>query len=181
MTDSNGHNHIGISQAEWDHYDALHSDVERREKQLKAEKNQLRKDMKTKGFKMKLFDASRTLANLTRDEQIEYLTHQQYYLRYSRSPVGEQMEFGFGEAGDAFDEASDEDVAAQLIDDAAGAGWRAGMAGEVFEKEGNPHEANTPAGQAWIKGYREAQKKQTMALKKRQKQLDKHAEQAAAE
>lgn len=164
VTATEGHNRIGFDRQTFDKHCAIigHAEAEMaiaREKLKKA-----RKQAKADGILLKRFDAMRHLADLPRSEQELQLLHDQSYLQWLRAPVGYQFTLSIDGSGDAFDDESEASAEARIVEEAKGAGWRAGLKGDVFEDQG-PHGAATPAGQAWIEGYREGQAKALEAIK----------------
>ena len=156
------HNRLGFDRETFDKHCAV---IGRCEAELNIAREKLkkaRKAAKADGVLLKRFDAMRHLAELPRAEQELQLLHDQAYLQWLRAPVGHQFSMELA-AGDAYDEETDEAIEARTVEDARGAGWRAGLKGEVWEDE-NPHDANTAAGQAWLEAYREGQEKATKAL-----------------
>ncbi len=156
-----GHNLIGIDQPTFNAWVAKISGAEAECKTANERRNKLRKQMRAGGIKLGVFDAMRRLVELPRTEQAEDLTHSRYYLEWLRSPLGHQITMAFDAPGDAFDE-DDKAAEARIVDDARGAGWRAGLAGKW--EDDNPHEVNSEPGQAWLGAYRDGQKKNAEAL-----------------
>ena len=159
---SEGHNLIGVDKSAFNAWVAKIAAAEAECKIANERRTKLRKQMRSEGVKLWWFDAMRKLVELDRTEQAEQLTHSRYYLEWLRSPLGHQITMDFAATGDAFDE-DEEGAAVRTIEDAKGAGWRAGLEGNVFE-DGNPYDANSEPGQAWIGAYREGQEKNVMAL-----------------
>lgn len=158
------HNRIGIDQETFDKHHALIARAEAEMAVAREKLKKVRKAAKADGIMLKLFDAQRHLAELPRGEQELQLFHSQAYLQWLRAPVGHQFALSLDGGGDAFDEESDADAEARIVEEAKGAGWRAGLKGEAWEDE-NPHDVNTPAGQAWLDAYRDGQKKALEAIK----------------
>ncbi len=158
---SEGHNLIGIDQNDFNGWVAKIAAVEAECKIANQKRTKLRKQMRTEGVKLGVFDAMRKLVELDRTEQAEQLSHSRYYLEWLRSPLGHQITMEFEATGDAFDD-DEEGAAARIIEDAKGAGWRAGLAGKW--EDDNPHEVNSEPGQAWLGEYRDGQKKNAKAL-----------------
>jgi ribosome modulation factor len=103
----------------------------------------------------------RKLVELPRAEQIQRWEFSLACLKFMRNPIGSQINFDF-DSVDPFTE-DDEAALVRIAGDAEAEGYRAGLAGVVFE-DGNPHEVPSDAGQGWIKGYREGQDRQAEAL-----------------
>ncbi len=156
-----GHNLIGVDREAYDKFSALHSRDTAAVKLAQAQRNKTRKAMRAAGIILGVFDRAEKLSEMSREERQAELLHTEAYLRYNRTPMGTQFSLDIG-TGDAFD-GDDEGAEARIIEDAKGAGYRAGRAGIVFE-DGNPYEANSEQGQAWIGAYRDGQKKNVMAL-----------------
>lgn len=163
VTVTSTHNRLGFDRETFDKHCALIGRAEAEMAVAREKLKKARKAAKADGIMLKRFDAIRHLADLPRAEQELQLLHDQAYLQWLRAPVGHQFALSLDGAGDAYDDESDEDVEARTVEDAKGAGWRAGLKGEVWEKD-CPHDANTAAGQAWIEAYREGQQKATKAL-----------------
>lgn len=160
-SDQEGHNSIGLTEVQFNDWLPKLTRAEAEAKMAKEKVNTIRKGMRADGIKLKVFDAYRHLADLTRDEQCEHLAHSAMYLKWLRSPLAEQISMNF-ERPDPLTE-DDDAVAARVIEDAKGAGWRAGLSGSMFEAD-CPHDENTPQGQAWIGAYREGQEQAALAL-----------------
>ena len=145
-------------------YNRWWSRIEQADAKCKAangHRNTERKLARAAGIRLTEFDAMRLLVSLPRAEAIDKLTAARSYLIFMHSPLGEQMSMDF-DAIDPFSE-TDEAAKARIVTDAAAAGYRAGLAGVVFEDD-SPHGAASPEGQAWIGGYREGQTEKVKAL-----------------
>lgn len=161
--DMTGHNMLGIDPNAFHKHVAVISAAESEVALAKEKLKKARKQAKADGITLKLFDRSRQLAEMTREEQQGEMAHLQQYLIWMRSPIGTQFELKFQPGGEAFDE--DEDGAnARTVADAGASGFQAGLEAKIWEDD-CPFEASSPAGQAWLKGYREGQEKNVAALK----------------
>ncbi|MEM8791062.1 MAG: hypothetical protein AAGE80_05560 [Pseudomonadota bacterium] len=122
-------------------------------KEAQAKLNRARQSAKADNILLKDLDLCVALAELSTPEQIEKLNTQRTYMEYLNAPLGTQMTL-FSPSSD--DDLSDEERIEQIKKDADAKGYFEGVKGVLFE-DGNPHEANSPAGQAWIGGYRRGQ------------------------
>lgn len=162
MTESIGHNSIGVDQPTFDKYVAKISAAESKVAIAKEELKKARKAARAEGIILGVFDRTRQLADMTRSEQTTEMIHTATYLRWLRAPIGAQFEFNLD--ADPHEEETDEAATSRLIQDAEAAGWRAGLEGKLWEDD-NPHDGNTDVGQAWLKGFRDGQAKNAEAMK----------------
>lgn len=151
---------VGVPEDVFIRHAKIIGDLEHERQQVQQKLKKARKEARADNIKLMNFDAMRRVADLTRDDQAEHMAHNIAYLRYLRVPVGTQLSLALDPAGGP--DETDAEVAARVGADAEANGWRAGLAG-AWEDD-NPHEANSVAGQRWIKGYREAQKKAAAAM-----------------
>ena len=135
--------------------------LEEERRVVSAKLNRERKAARAAGIILGQFDAMRALAELPVAEQAVKLQAAADYLRFLKSPAGSQMNMNFNPT-DPLSE-TDEQALERIGLEAEGAGYRAGLAGIVFE-DGNPHTADSPSGQRWLKGYREGQAQNAEAL-----------------
>ena len=156
-----GHNLIGVDREAYDKWSALHSRDTATVKLAQAQRNKTRKAMRAAGIILGVFDRAEKLSEMSREERLAELLHTEAYLRYNRTPMGTQFSLDI-ESGDAFD-GDDKGAEKRIIEDAKGAGYRAGRAGKVFD-DGYPHPVNSEPGQAWIGAYRDGQEKNVMAM-----------------
>ncbi len=155
-----GHNLIGVDQETFDKWSAIHSRDTAAVKLAQAQRNKTRKGMRAAGIILGVFDRTEKLAGMSRQEAQTEMVHTEAYLRYHRAPLGQQFSLTLV-SSDAYDD--DDDAAeARVIEDAKGAGWRAGRAGEWQEK--SPYTADSASGQAWLEAWHEGQKKNAEAL-----------------
>ena len=154
-----GHNVIGIDRADFHKWVARHAAVEAECEAANVERRRVRKEMRAVGILLSEFDAMSKLAQLPVDEQAVKLQASRYYLEYLGSELGTQISMHFGEPENPYDgdSAAAEAKAAEL---AEGAGFQAGLKGT----ENNPHEGNTRAGQAWMKGHHDGADQRRQAL-----------------
>ena len=161
-----GHNladGIGVDEESFLQHAKTIGALEAEKKVLQAKINKARKAAKADGIQLGIFDAMRKIADLSRPEQQEHISHSKAYLVWLKSPIGLQFSLDL-EDDPSLDpgEEADERIAAQVVEDARGAGYRAALKGEWMDT--NPHEANSEAGQAWIAGYNEAQEVQVRKM-----------------
>lgn len=116
-----------------------------------AKRKKARQAAKADGITPKDLDRALIIAEMSSDEQHQYLATQKQYLEWLRVPIGTQLSLL-----DQSPLETDEDIAADLIKKSAGDGYRAGLTGKW--QDDNPHDPTTPAGQAWIKGWHDGQK-----------------------
>ncbi len=154
-----GHNVIGIDRADFHTWVARHAAVDAQCEAANVERRRVRKEMRAAGILLSEFDAMSKLAQLPVDEQATKLQASRYYLEYLGSELGTQISMHFGQGEDPFD-GDEAKVAARTAEAAEGAGFQAGLKGVG----NNPHEGNTPAGQAWIKGNHEGVDQRRQAL-----------------
>lgn len=158
---STGHNSAGVTAAIFNKHLALIESAEAACKITNQKRTTLRKAARAEGIILGLFDAIRKLVELPRAEQIQRWEASLDYLRFMHNPIGTQITMNF-DSVDPFNE--DDEMALKRIEaDAETEGYRAGLAGVKWEDE-NPHEVPSNAGQAWIKGHRDGQKKNAEAL-----------------
>ncbi len=157
---SEGHNIIGVDQATLDKWGPIHSRDTAAVKLAQAQRNKTRKGMRADGIILRVFDRTETLAGMSRAEQQTEMAHTEAYLKWHRAPAGTQFSLTLV-PNDAFDD-DDEAAEARVVEDAKGAGWRAGLAGEW--QAASPYTTDTPPGQAWLEGWHEGQKKNAEAL-----------------
>ena len=155
-----GHNLIGVDRNDFDGWSARHSAATEELKVAQAKRNKIRKAMRAAGIILGVFDRTAKLVDMSREEQQTEFVHTEAYLKWHRAPIGQQFSLILV-SNDAFDD-DDEGAAALIVEDAKGAGWRAGRDGKW--EDVNPHPANSEAGQAWLGAYREGQEKKTLAL-----------------
>ncbi len=156
-----GHNAGGITSEVYNKWWNRIEQADAKCKLANAHRNTERKQARAAGIRLTEFDAMRLLVELPRAEAIDKLTAARSYLIFMRSPLGEQMSMDF-DAVDPFNE-TDETAKLRIVADAGAAGYRAGLAGVVWE-DSNPHEVPSDEGQAWIGGWREGQTEKTKAL-----------------
>ncbi len=157
-----GHNSAGVTPEVFNKHLALIEASEAECKIAAQKRVTLRKSARADGIKLTEFDAMRKVAGLTRLEQIDKLTAARDYLVFLRSPLGAQMKLDFDSLS-PFSETDDATALARIAADAESDGYRAGLAGVVWE-DGNPHEVPSDEGQGWLKGYRDGQVNRVEAL-----------------
>ena len=154
-----GHNVIGISREDFNKWVARHANAEADCETANVKRRKVRKEMRAAGIALTEFDAMRKLAELPEDEQAVKIQNSRYYLEYFGSRLGTQMSLHFDEPADPFGtEASVPDP--KIAELAEGRGFQSGLTG----KGDNPHEGNTLAFQAWVKGNNEGQDQRRQAL-----------------
>ncbi len=155
-----GHNSVGCDMPTFHKHVALCGAADADLKVARTKRKRARQAAKADGILLKNFDRALELADLTGEEQRQYLNDQTAYLQWLKVPLGSQMSMFEGPdfQGDA------EAIDAETLEAAEGKGFQAGLNGA--DESSMQHEANTGAGQAWIKGYREGedQKKQALAM-----------------
>ncbi len=156
-----GHNSTPVPPELFNRHLAMIEGAEEACKKASLRRLQLRKQARADGIILGEFDRMRRLAALPRAEQITNMLAARSYLIFLRSPLGAQMSMEF-DAIDPFSETED-DATMRIDADAEADGYRAGLAGVLWE-DGNPHSADTPAGWAWLKGYRDGQTLKVEAL-----------------
>lgn len=156
-----GHNSGGIGLTDQEFLAWFIKETRAKEERDKATKkhNQVRKEMKASGVDMTEFDRMKKLLGLSKGERSGKINTLVEYLRIVRAPVGTQFEFDFGAEGD---DESDEDRESRLLADARDRGFRAAACGEW--EDACPYPPLTPAGQAWLEGYRDEQVQAAMKL-----------------
>lgn len=127
-----------------------HASATAKLKAAQSERKALRKQMRAAGVVLGDFDAAVRMTEWPREEVTETFENRVQYLRWLRVPIG--FQFDLFEALDADAQDDDERLAA-LVAGAETEGWQKAVLGGA--EADNPHEANAPAGQAWIKGFRD--------------------------
>lgn len=158
---SAGHNSAGVTAEIFNKHMALIEAAEAACKSANQNRSQLRKAARADGIILGIFDAMRKLVELPRAEQIQRWEFSLACLAFMRNPVGTQIRMDF-DAIDPFTE-SDADASIRIVADAEAEGYRAGLAGVLWEDD-NPHEVPSESGQAWIKGHRDGQTNRAQAL-----------------
>ncbi len=155
-----GHNSVGCDQPTFHRHIALIGNKRATLKVAREQHKKARQAAKADGILLKDLDRALELADMTGEEQRQYLNTQAAYLQWLKVPLGSQM--SMFEAPDFMGD--EEAIKAEADELAAGKGFFAGLNG--VDESDNPHEANNPTGQAWIKGYREGedQRRQAMAM-----------------
>ncbi len=156
-----GNNSAGVTAEIFNRHLALIEAAEAACKTANQNRAQLRKAARADGIILGIFDAMRKLVELPRLEQIQRWEFSLDCLRFMRNPVGSQITFDFSSV-DPFNE-TDEAAKVRIAADAEAEGYRAGLAGVLWE-DNNPHEVSSDAGQGWIKGWREGQTNRAEAL-----------------
>ena len=156
-----GHNSGGVTPEVYNRWWSRIEQADAKCKLANTHRTTERKLARAAGIRLTEFDAMRLLATLPRAEAITKLEAARSYLIFMRSPLGEQMNMDF-DSVDPFNE-TDEAAKARIVTDATAAGYRAGLAGVVWEDD-NPHEVPSDEGQAWIGGWRDGQTEQIKAL-----------------
>ena len=153
-----GHNVVGCDVATFHKHVALIGAKKALLDVAKSEHKKSRQAAKADGILLKDLDRALIVADMTTDEQRQYLNTQAAYLKWLKVPIGSQM--SMFDATDFMDDA--DTIEEETLTTAEGAGFRDGLKG----KGENPHEGNTPAGQAWMKGNHDGadQRRQALAM-----------------
>lgn len=114
-----------------------------------AQLNKVRKEARAAGLQLEDLKYAMTLRDLPREDALRRLAHLTAYIKALDAPI--QGALDFNDPGGTDDDLSDEELEDRLIAKARSDGMMAGL--RRADPKENPHAANSPAGQAWLKAH----------------------------
>ena len=110
-----------------------------------------RKEARAAGIVLGDLDAAMRIRDLNREDATSHVLNLGNYLEWLRAPIGHQFQMSFG--NQSGEDPSDDEIIERATVDAQAEGFQAGLRGDPPSE--NPHDGNTPSGQAWIKGHQD--------------------------
>jgi ribosome modulation factor len=140
-----GHNGAGLSEDQFFEAKREIESLERQKNSVVGKLREARKEWKTKGLDLKIFDLTRKLAAYTAPELEHDLNRTIAYAKFLKLPIYSQLDMFHAET-----EVTDED----RLEDARARGLVAGKSGA---ERNCPWPQETPMGNAWLNAFDEGQ------------------------